>query len=42
MVTRFGYEDTMAACGYDNGSLRVFNLSTDNKISEISINPNPK
>ena len=35
MVTRFSHEDTMAACGYSNGRVRVFNLSTDNKISEI-------
>jgi hypothetical protein len=42
MVTRFGYEDTMAACGYSDGILRVFNLSTDNKISEININSKPK
>lgn len=32
----------MAACGYDDGCVRVFNLSTDNKISEISINSKPK
>jgi len=32
----------MAACGYDDGCLRVFNLSTDNKISEITINTKPK
>ncbi len=42
MVTRFGNEDTMAACGYSDGILRVFNLSTDNKISEININSKPK
>ena len=42
MVTRFGYEDTMAACGYSDGILRVFNLSTENKISEIDINSKPK
>ena len=33
MVTRFGNEDTMAACGYSDGFVRIFNLSTDNKIS---------
>jgi hypothetical protein len=33
MVARFGFEDTMAACGYSDGFVRVFNLSTDNKIS---------
>ena len=42
MVTRFGYEDSMAACGYSDGILRVFNLSTENKISEIDINAKPK
>jgi len=42
MVARFSYEDTMAACGYSDGILRVFNLSTDNKISDIDINSNPK
>lgn len=42
MVARFGYEDTMAACGYSDGFLRVYNLSTDNKISDVSINSKPK
>ena len=32
----------MAACGYSDGFLRVFNLSTDNKISDIQINQKPK
>ena len=33
MVTRFNHEDTMAACGYSDGYVRVFNLGTDNKIA---------
>lgn len=32
MALKFGYEDTMAACAYSDGLIRVFNLSTDNKI----------
>jgi len=36
MVTRFNHEDTMAACGYSDGYVRVFNLGTDNKIAEIN------
>ena len=36
MVARFSYEDAMAACGYADGVVRVFNLGTDNKISEIN------
>lgn len=36
MVTRFSHEDTMAACGYSDGFVRIFNLSTDNKISDIN------
>ena len=35
MVARFNHEDTMAACGYSDGCVRVFNLGTDNKIAEI-------
>lgn len=35
MVARFNHEDTMAACGYSDGYVRVFNLGTDNKIAEI-------
>lgn len=35
MVTKFNQEDTMAACGYADGRVRVFNLGTDNKICEI-------
>ena len=36
MVARFNHEDTMAACGYSDGYVRVFNLGTDNKIAEIN------
>jgi hypothetical protein len=36
MVARFNQEDTMAACGYSDGYVRVFNLGTDNKIAEIN------
>jgi WD40 repeat protein len=36
MVVRFNQEDSMAACGYTDGYVRVFNLGTDNKISEIN------
>jgi hypothetical protein len=36
MVVRFNQEDTMAACGYSDGYVRVFNLGTDNKIAEIN------
>ena len=35
MVTQFNQEDTMAACGYADGTVRVFNLGTDNKIAEF-------
>jgi len=33
MVSKFNHEDTMAACGYSDGFVRVFNLGTDNKIA---------
>ena len=36
MVVRFNHEDTMAACGYSDGFVRVFNLGTDNKIADIN------
>lgn len=36
MVVRFNHQDTMAACGYSDGFVRVFNLGTDNKIAEIN------
>jgi WD40 repeat protein len=36
MVAKFNHEDTMAACGYSDGFVRVFNLGTDNKIAEIN------
>jgi WD40 repeat protein len=39
MVTRFNYEDTMAACGYSDGFVRIFNLTTDNKVWEINTSP---
>jgi len=39
MVTRFNHEDTLAACGYSDGFVRVFNLATDNKIWEINTSP---
>jgi len=35
MVARFNYEDTLAACGYDDGTVNIFNLGTNHKISEI-------
>jgi len=35
MVAKFNQEDTMAACGYSDGRVRVFNLGTDNKIADI-------
>jgi WD40 repeat protein len=35
MVAKFNNEDTMAACGYSDGCVRVFNLGTDNKIADI-------
>ena len=36
MVARFNPEDTMAACGYSDGFVRVYNLATDNKIAEMN------
>ncbi len=36
MVVRFNHEDAIAACGYADGCVRVFNLGTDNKICEIN------
>jgi len=29
----------MAACGYSDGFVRVFNLGTDNKIAEMNTSP---
>jgi 2-methylaconitate cis-trans-isomerase PrpF len=42
MVGRFAYEDSLLAAGYSDGEVRVFNMNTDNKISQISTNPNKK
>lgn len=39
LVTQFSHVDTMAACGYTDGCVRVFNLGTDNKICEINTSP---
>jgi WD40 repeat protein len=42
MVTRFAYEDSLLAGGYSDGQVRIFNLNTDNKISQIDTNPSKK
>ena len=39
MVSRFGYEDSLVACGYSDGYIRIFNMNTDNKISQFTTNP---
>lgn len=41
MVGRFAFEDSLVACGYSDGLVRVFNINTDNKISEINTNSSP-
>ena len=33
MVGRFAFEDSLVACGYSDGFVRIFNINTDNKIS---------
>ncbi len=33
MVGRFAFEDSLVACGYSDGFVRVFNINTANKIS---------
>jgi WD40 repeat protein len=38
MVCRFAYEDAIIAAGYSDGCVRVYNLNTDNKISQIDTN----
>jgi WD40 repeat protein len=38
MVGRFAYEDSLMAAGYSDGCVRVYNLNTDNKISQIDTN----
>lgn len=42
MVSRFAFEDSLLACGYSDGHVRIFNLNTDNKISQIDTNPSKK
>lgn len=42
MVTRFGFEDSLMAAGFSDGQVRVYNLNTDNKISQVDTNPNKK
>lgn len=42
MVTRFAYEDSLLAGGYSDGQVRIFNLNTDNKISQIDTNPSKR
>ena len=32
MVGRFAFEDSLSACGYSDGIVRIFNINTDNKI----------
>lgn len=38
MVCRFAYEDAIISCGYSDGYVRVYNLNTNNKISQIDTN----
>jgi hypothetical protein len=38
MVCRFAYEDAIMAAGYSDGYVRMYNLNTNNKISEIDTN----
>lgn len=42
MVSRFGFEDSLLACGYSDGNVRIFNLNTDNKVSQIDTNSSKK
>jgi len=42
MVGRFAYEDSLLAAGYSDGFVRVYNLNTDNKISQIDTNAGKK
>ena len=39
MCARFGFEDSLLAGGYSDGNIRIFNMNTDNKISQIDTNP---
>lgn len=41
MVGRFAFEDSLSACGYSDGIVRIFNINTDNKICEINTNTAP-
>jgi WD40 repeat protein len=42
MVGRYGYEDSIVALGYSDGCVRVYNLNTDHKISEMETNAGKK
>lgn len=42
MVGQFAYENSLLAAGYSDGQVRIFNLNTDNKISQIDTNPSKK
>jgi WD40 repeat protein len=42
MVGRFAFEDSLLAAGYSDGQVRVYNMNTDNKISQIDTNPSKK
>ena len=38
LVCKFGLEDMMAACGYNNGRVKIYNLNTNTKIAEVNTN----
>ena len=38
MCGKFAFEDTLVACGYSDGIVRVYNINTENRINEIHTN----
>jgi hypothetical protein len=40
MVAKFGFEDSLIACGYGDGHLRINNLVKGTKIVDINTNSN--
>lgn len=40
MVSRFGHEDSLIACGYADGLVRVFSANTEKPIYEVSVKEN--
>lgn len=38
MCGRFAYEDSLIASGFSDGSVKIYNINTENKINQINTN----